>query len=75
MNNSNNTEWFGMVRWCEEDLKLALEHQGYPVTENNIANLYNLCNNHWFEDHMIEAGWEFIYNNVGYGDGWDEYKD
>ena len=31
-------EWFGQVRWCEDDLKAALEDQGYPVTENNIAN-------------------------------------
>lgn len=64
-------EWFGQVRWCEEDIKAALEDRGYPVTENNIAKLSNLCNSHWFTDHMIEAGWEYMYNNIGCGDGWD----
>ena len=65
-------KWFGQVRWCEEDLMGALEDQGYPATENNIAKLYSLCNSHWFTDHMIEAGWEYINNNIGYGDGWDK---
>ena len=65
-------ERFGKVRWCEEDLKAALEEQGYPVTENNIKKLRTLCDNHWFVDHMIEAGWEYINSNVGYGEGWDK---
>lgn len=73
MDNANNTEWFGVVRWCEDDLKNALEVVGYPVTENNISKLYAVCNSHWFTDHMIEAGWEYMYDNIGYGDGWDEY--
>lgn len=65
-------EWFGQVRWCEDDLKVALEDKGYPVTENNIAKLYTLCDSHWFIDQMIEAGWEYMHNIIGYGDGWDE---
>ena len=69
---TDNTEWFGIVRWCEADVRNALEIQDYPVTENNIEKLIALCNSHWFTDHMIEAGWEWIYNNIGYGDGWDE---
>lgn len=68
----NDEEWFGQVRWCEDDLKNALEVQGYAVTENNIAKLYGLCQHHSFTDCMIEAGWEHMYNNIGYGDGWDE---
>ena len=68
-------EWFGQVRWCEEDLKNALECCDYPVTENNIAKLYALCDKHWFTDCMIEAGWQYMYENIGYGDGWDEYKE
>ena len=65
-------EWFGVVRWCEADLKSALEDQGYPVTENNIAKLYEEVSTHWFTDHMISAGWEYMYDQIGYGDGWDE---
>lgn len=65
-------EWFGVVRWCEDDIRGALDDKGYPVTENNIEKLHSICNNHWFTDHMIEAGWEYMYNNIGYGDGWDK---
>ena len=67
-------KWFGKVRWCIEDLENALETQGYPVTENNVSKLYELCSKHWFEDHMIEIGWEYMYNHIGCGDGWDEYE-
>ena len=75
MDNINNSEWFGMVRWCEDDLKNALEVIGYPVTENNIARLLDVCNSHWFTDHMVAAGWEYMYDNIGYGDGWDKYEE
>lgn len=68
----NDEEWFGQVRWCDEDLENALEVQGYPVTENNIEKLRASCNNHWFTDYMIEAGWNYMYGNIGKGDGWDE---
>lgn len=64
-------KWFGVVRWCEDDLKNALEVQGYPVTENNISKLYEICNSHWFTDYMIERGWEYMYDSIGHGDGWD----
>ena len=68
----NDDEWFGKVRWCNEDLEEALDDNGYPVTENNISKLRRECDNHWFTDHMIEAGWEYINAQIGYGDGWDE---
>lgn len=65
-------EWFGVVRWCEEDLKIALEREGYPVTENNIAKLRSICEQHFFTDFMIEQGWEYIYNSIRYGKLFDE---
>lgn len=67
----DNAEWFGQVRWCEEDIKSALEENGYPATENNIARLYSLCNTHWFTDHMIEAGWEYIHEQIGNYKEWE----
>ena len=70
----DDTEWFGKVRWCEEDLKEALRTQGYPVTENNVAKLYDRCSKHWFTDHMIEAGWEYMYCCIGDDGTWDTYK-
>ena len=69
----NRKEWFGEVRWCEEDLINALEVQGYPVTENNIAKLYAACNSHWFTDFMVERGWEYMYDTIGNDDTWDKY--
>ena len=63
---------FGVVTWNIEDIKNALEVQGYPITDNNVEKLYILCQHHSFVDCMIEAGWEFMYNNIGNGEGWDE---
>ena len=68
----HDDEWFGQVRWCDEDLENALEMQGYPATENNIEKLRAWCNTHGFTDDMIEAGWKYMYNTIGLGDGWDE---
>ena len=64
-------KWFGEVHWCEEDLVNALEVQGYPATENNIAKLSMACEHHSFVDCMIEAGWEFMYNTIGNDETWD----
>lgn len=68
----SDNEWFGQVRWCNEDLEEALDNNGYPVTEKNVSKLRRECDSHWFTDHMIEAGWDYINAQVGYGDGWDE---
>jgi hypothetical protein len=68
----DDDEWFGKVRWCEEDLEEALKEQGYPVTENNVSKLRSLCEHHFFTDCMIERGWDYIYDQIGEGDGWDE---
>ncbi len=65
-------EFFGEVKWYKDDLVNALECCNYPLTENNIEKLYNLCNNHWFVDYMIEMGFEYMYNHIGMGDGWDK---
>lgn len=68
----DDNDWFGLVRWCEEDLEEALKEQGYPVTENNVSKLHSLCERHFFTDCMIERGWDYIYDQIGEGDGWDE---
>lgn len=67
-----NSEWFGIVRWCEDDLKCALEDKGYPATENNIAKLHSICSPHFFTDVMIERGWEFMHDSIGNDDSWDK---
>lgn len=59
-----NQEWFGIVRWCEEDLKSALEENGFPVTDKNVAELYNRLQHHSFTDCMIATGWDFINDTI-----------
>lgn len=72
MNKPIKEEWFGIVRWCEEDLKVALEDKGLPATENNIAKLRQFCESHWFTDCMIEAGWRTIYGCIESDDDWEK---
>lgn len=67
-----NDEYFGVVRWCKDDIEAALIDRGLPTTDNNIEKLYKLCNNHWFADAMIEVGWDYIYGMIEVEDGWDE---
>ena len=64
-------EWFGEVKWHEDDLKNALEMMDYPVTENNVKKLYDVCNSHWFTDYIIEQGFEYMYSHIGNDDSWD----
>lgn len=73
--NADATEWFGVVRWCDNDLESALEQEGYPATENNITKLWCLCNHHSFEDVMIERGCEHLSDLILQNDGWDEYDE
>lgn len=68
----NKNDWFGIVRWCEDDLINALEVMEYPVTENNIAKLRKLCESNAFIGVMVEAGWDFMYNKIGNDDTWDK---
>lgn len=67
-------EWFGIVRWCDNDIKNALETQGIAVTENNVDKLKSLCLHHSFTDEMIERGWEHIYDEIA-ANSWEEDDD
>ena len=55
-----NNEWFGNVRWCEEDLISALVDNKVHATARNVAKLRKVVDTHWFIDFMIEAGWDYI---------------
>lgn len=68
-------EWFGTVRWNEVDLANALELHDYPATEENIAKLREMCDNHWFTDYMIESGWSYIYDKIDNFDGFELNKE
>lgn len=59
-----NTEWFGCVRWCKEDLEEALKRNGYPVSDDNVNELFCQLQHHSFTDCMIAAGWDFIEDTI-----------
>lgn len=53
-------DWFGVVRWCDEDLEEALRKFGYEPTADAVALIRANCEHHAFKDRMIEAGWDMI---------------
>ena len=55
-------EYFGVVRWCREDLIEALELCCIEPTEEAVTALYNKVNTHWFTELMTEHGWSFIFS-------------
>lgn len=54
-------KWFGVVRWCDEDIADALENCGHDKCIENIAKIRDKCMSHWFQDAMVETGWDYIY--------------
>ena len=54
------TDYFGIVRWCEEDLCNVLREHGIPFTDENLSALLKSVDTHWFKDAMIDAGWNYI---------------
>lgn len=56
-----NNDWFGIVRWCDEDIAAKLEDMGLEPSEDNIRTVRcYLENGHQLTDAMIEAGWMVI---------------
>ena len=53
-------EWFGVVRWRDEDISDELEDIGYPCTPDAVALVKRDLMTHWFTDHMIDAGYDYI---------------
>lgn len=55
---------FGKVQWDDEDLRNALDLQGYPQTEKNIALLRSACEKSGFVEAQIAAGWDYMYTQI-----------
>ena len=53
-------EWFGIVRWCEDDIRAALIDRGFKPTKEAIALVRFSMENGGFDGHQIEAGWDYI---------------
>ena len=54
-------KWFGVVRWCDDDIAEKLREMDVEPTPTHIAVVRSFCENgHCLEDTMIEAGWNTI---------------
>ena len=60
-------EYFGMVRWNEDDLRNALEENDVRPTDERVAQLRKLCEHTDFEDAIVCAGWDIIYSYINNG--------
>lgn len=58
--NSAKEDWFGITRWCNEDIRNALVQHGYEPTEEAVALIRKHCEHHCFTDAAIETGWDYI---------------
>ena len=67
---NENAERFAAISWSEDDIRCALETQGFPATPHNIKKLRNRCEEAMAEA-MIQEGWDFMYNELNSTDGWD----
>lgn len=63
----NGLDWFGTVRWCDDDIRVALEDCGIEDSairshEDMVDEIHvRLENHHALTDLMTEAGWEIIH--------------
>ena len=55
---------FAEVRWDDEDLRNALDLQGYSQTEKNISLLREACEKSGFVEAQIAAGWDYMYAQI-----------
>lgn len=65
-------ERFGEVYWTKNDLIDAFERYDIPATGENVERLYKLIHEDWLIDHMVEAGWNYIYGIIEGEDRWNE---
>jgi hypothetical protein len=56
----DNAEWFGQVRWSEDDIANALDRNHYTPSPEAIAIIRKECEHHNFTDRQIECGWDVI---------------
>lgn len=54
----NENGYFGIVRWCDEDIAGLLTEMCIEPRQEYIDEIRCRCENgHFFADAMIEAGW------------------
>lgn len=56
----NEPDWFGTVRWCDDDIREHFEFSVADYTDADIEFIRKKLNHHSFTDSQIEAGNDFI---------------
>lgn len=62
---------FCETSWNEDDLRKALEDCEVPVTEKNVAQLRQFCEEGGLIEVMIQAGWEYMYSACSNRSDWE----
>lgn len=60
----DETDWFGKVRWCNDDIVDALQYKLINPTDENVARVRDQLEHHGFRDMQVEAGWDYIYSTI-----------
>lgn len=53
-------DWFGKVRWCNDDIVAALQKKHIKPTDENVSLVRRQLEHHIFRDVQIERGWGHI---------------
>lgn len=55
-------QYITSIHWQEEDIRLALQEEGFDTSEENVAEIRNYCGlEKYLQERCIEAGWDIIY--------------
>ncbi len=57
-------EYFGEVRWCDEDVRNALDCCNAEITDSAVEAVREFCQSSHFTERMIERGWDEMYSFI-----------
>ena len=55
-----DVNYFGVVRWCDEDIKAALRDLEYSDCDKNVSIIREQCMHRCFVEAMEATGWHYI---------------
>lgn len=58
-------EYFGVVRWHEDDVREAFRQRGIDPTDEEVSRVIEFCESHHFTDRLIEMGWDVLDTFIG----------
>lgn len=61
---NRESEYFGEVRWCDDDVRNALECCNAKTTYEAVRAVREFCRSSTFTDRIVERGWDEIYGFI-----------